>query len=144
MILRFTLSRTSSPWNHTTNKTIHCSTRVAIRCESVEYVPPQPDRPEVSTAIFVYRWDNHQYRFDHVATPTDLKEHPLLSEVENDDPKPSWCRSDEVDLILPEYTKAEQFIKDVYADVRFLGSEIGAYKATIGTTTDIIEVSIDS
>lgn len=143
MILRFTLSRTSSPWNHKTNKRLHCSTRVAIRCESVEYDPPQLELPEISTAIFVYRWDNHKYRFDHVATPTDLKELPLLEEVENDEPKPTWCRSDELDLILPEYSIAEQFIKDVYSDVRFLGTEIGAYKATIGTITDTIEVTIN-
>lgn len=142
MILRFTLSRTSSPWNLKTNKQIHCSTRVAIRCESVAYDPPQPNAPAISTAIFVYRYDNHKYRFDHVATPTDLKELPLMSEVENDNPKPAWCRSDELDLALPEYTIADQFIKDLYADVRFLGSEIGAYKSTIGTSTDVIEVAI--
>ncbi len=144
MILRFVVTRVASPWNHKTNKKLHCSTRVAVRCERIEYDPPQPEFPEISTSIFVYRWDNHKYRFDHVATPTDLMELPMLSEVENDEPKPTWCRSDSVDLILPEYTIGEQFIKDLYSDIYFLGSEIGAYKAIVGPVTETIEVDIEN
>lgn len=143
-ILRFNLTRAVAPWNHTTSKGQHLSTRIAFKCVSSEYIPPQEDAPPVSTEIFVYLWNGERYIFNHVAIPTELTMLPSVSAVEpGTEASNQWVRQDSIDMLLPSFEIAEEFSDKVESDIYFLAREIGNYKKLIGPLDLTIEARIE-
>lgn len=141
--LQITVERMVSPWNRDTNKYIHCATRVALNCTSVQYLPEQVDMPSISTDIFVYRWNNHKYVFSHIVSPVELLMLPLKSEVtDEEEPRPIWVRDSKIDLLVPCYEIAKDFLDKVESDIYFLAREISSYKQVVGPDEITVEVSI--
>ena len=141
--LQITVERVVSPWNRDTNKYVHCATRVALNCTSVNYLPEQNDMPSISTDIFVYKWDNHKYAFNHIASPVELLLLPVKSTItDEEDPRPIWVRDSKIDLLLPCYEIAADFLDKVESDIYFLAREIGAYKQVVGPNEMTVEVNI--
>ena len=125
--LKFNLTTAASPWKTKQSKAVYTTIRLAIKCNSVQWLDGGEETPAaVSSKIFAYMQSGDDYLFSHVCSAVDLLEIP-------EEEGGRWLRKDSVDILLPSIELAEESRDKIESDIRFLAREISSYTTLIGT-----------